>query len=198
MELIALIIIGYFGYRWYVKIKRGNHIFGQEIKIIRKDTEDDYIGIQQGERVGNSKHLNTDKSPFLIANSLLTNAELNFYKVLKNVIPENQIICPKVRMQDVLWTKTYKIKDKQIFINKVNRKHFDFVICDKNTFKPLMAVELDDKSHEEEERKERDEFVDALFTKSLGFRVVHIPVRYNYDTIELQKELYPSNQELEE
>lgn len=41
MELIALIIIGYFGYRWYVKIKGGNHIFGQEIKMIRRDTEDD-------------------------------------------------------------------------------------------------------------------------------------------------------------
>ena len=157
--------------------------------------DDNYVDIQQGVKAEDSKFIDTDKSPFLIANSLLTNAELNFYKVLREAVSESQIICPKVRMQDVLWTKTYRVKDKQSFINKVNRKHFDFVICDKDTLKPLMAIELDDKSHEEDDRKERDEFVNALFTKSLGFRVIHIPVRYSYDIIELQGKIYGMNSE---
>lgn len=195
MELIGIIIYIFIGYKIYEKYREY-----QESKEIRRDIqvfntglknkEIDYSKFEQAEpEFDPNDYIDTAKSPFLITNSLLTKAEMNFYNVLKDVIDnEKEIICPKVRMIDVLWTKTYRVENKLTFINKVNRKHFDFVICDKETLKPLMAIELDDKSHEEESRKERDEFVDALFT-DLKFKVVHVPVKYSYNVNEIKEKM---------
>ena len=40
-------------------------------------------------------------------------------------------------------------------------KHLDFVICNKD-LAPVVAIELDDASHDAEDREERDDFVDAV------------------------------------
>ncbi len=192
MELILYILIGYIAYKKYQEYKSKQE-YKSDMKLYNdglKNKEIDYSKFEQTQTEYNQNdYIDTAKSPFLITNSLLTKAEMNFYKILKDVVDnDKQIICPKVRMIDVLWTKTYRVENKMTFINKVNRKHFDFVICDKETLKPLMAIELDDKSHEEEARKERDEFVDALFT-DLKFKVIHIPVQYMYNTNEIKEKI---------
>lgn len=197
MTILVYIIIGFIIYKKYKEYKNSQeYMTNQEYKNnmnslnnTSKDKENDNKLEQSQMKFDPNDYIDTAKSPFLIANSLLTKAEMNFYKVLKDSIDdEKQIICPKVRMIEVLWTKTFYVENKMIFINKVNRKHFDFVICDKETLKPLMAIELDDKSHEEEARKERDEFVDALFT-DLNFKVIHIPVQYSYNINELKEKM---------
>lgn len=155
-----------------------------------KKNADNYADMLNHETVPNEEKVSIDlsKSPFLMTNSLLTKAEMNFYNILKICIDDNKIICPKVRMLDVLWTKTYHVDNKIAYLNKVNRKHFDFIIADKETLKPLIAIELDDKSHEEDERKERDEFVDKLFL-NLKFPVLHIKVGYTYDAESIRKQI---------
>lgn len=192
MELIIYVLIGYIAYKKYQEYKSTQE-YKSDMRLYNdglKNKETDYSKFEQTQpEYDSNDYIDTAKSPFLITNSLLTKAEMNFYNVLKDVIDnEKQIICPKVRMIDVLWTKTYRVENKLTFINKVNRKHFDFVICDKETLKPLMAIELDDKSHEEESRKERDEFVDALFT-DLKFKVVHISVKYSYNVNEIKEKM---------
>ena len=190
MGYIICIVIFYIVYKKYKEYKNNLELDKDMrlCKMLNKSTHYNKIEQSQSE-IDTNDYIDTAKSPFLIANSLLTKAEMNFYQVLKNVIDnEKQVICLKVRMIDVLWTKTYRVENKQTFINKVNRKHFDFVICDKETLKPLMAIELDDKSHEEEARKERDEFVDALFT-DLRFKVIHIPVQYTYNANEIKEKI---------
>jgi hypothetical protein len=127
--------------------------------------------------------------PFKMAFSILTNAEKSFYNVLINIIDrENYIICPKVRILDILWTSDYA-KNKTTFLNKVNRKHLDFVVCEAKSLKPVYAIELDDRSHLEEERQQRDAFIDALF-KELSFRIIHIPVQKEYNIENLKKIIY--------
>ena len=194
-ELLTILLYIFIGYKVYEKYQEHKELkeIRRDIQVLNtglKNKEVDYSKFEQTQpEYDPNNYIDTAKSPFLIANSLLTKAEMNFYNVLKDIIDdEKQIICPKVRIIDVLWTKTYRVENKLTFINKVNRKHFDFVICDKETLKPLMAIELDDKSHEEESRKERDEFIDALF-KDLNFKVVHIPVKYSYNPSELKEKI---------
>ncbi len=50
--------------------------------------------------------------------------------------------------------------------------------------KPRFAIELDDKSHNRQERMERDEFVEELF-ETAHLPLVRIPVRPAYNTHEL-------------
>ena len=131
MELIVCIIIGYIAYKKYKEKQE----YKNDIRLYNNNLKNKEIDLSKFEQaqpeVNTNDYIDTAKSPFLIANSLLTKAEMNFYQVLKNVIDnEKQIICPKVRMIDVLWTKTYRVENKLTFINKVNRKHFDFVVCD--------------------------------------------------------------------
>jgi very-short-patch-repair endonuclease len=48
----------------------------------------------------------------------------------------------------------------------INGKSVDFVVCDKAYIKPLLAIELDDKSHEREDRIDRDEIVDQMLKEA--------------------------------
>ena len=54
---------------------------------------------------------------------------------------------------------------------KIQAKHVDFVICDKDMHIKVI-IELDDSSHDKKDRKERDEFVD-LILQSVGYKVIH-------------------------
>lgn len=54
---------------------------------------------------------------------------------------------------------------------KIQAKHVDFVICDKKLVARYI-IELDDNSHNSEERIERDIFVNTIL-KSTGYKVLH-------------------------
>lgn len=62
---------------------------------------------------------------------------------------------------------------------RIKSRHVDFLICDRATTKPFLAVELDGKSHQGEGRQERDRFVDELY-KTIGLPIRHIPVGSNF------------------
>jgi very-short-patch-repair endonuclease len=55
-------------------------------------------------------------------------------------------------------------------LGKIQSKHVDFVICDQNLYIKAI-VELDDKSHDQPDRQERDRFVDDVLT-SVGYTVI--------------------------
>ena len=102
-------------------------------------------------------------------------AELSFYHVLKVAVSEEYDIFAKVRLADLIsvnkgmdraeWGKAF---------NKIKAKHIDFILCHKNTSEIICAIELDDQSHSQTKRQQRDEFV----TKAL--EVTKIPfVRFD-------------------
>jgi hypothetical protein len=168
----GIIIVGLIVYIVYSKYKNGLSENTANEKI-----EDEVIKTDLG------------NPPFKMVFSILTKNELEFYKVLRQAIDGNQyVICPKVRILDLLWVFPNYVKNKNIFLNKVNRKHLDFVICEIDTMKPLYAIELDDKSHEEDNRKERDSFVDKLFEK-LNFNVIHMKAQMQYINEEVKEKL---------
>ncbi|MGB3296840.1 MAG: DUF2726 domain-containing protein, partial [Phormidesmis sp.] len=71
-----------------------------------------------------------------------------------------QIVCGKVRVADVLQPVSGFSKSQwQTAFNFVSAKHFDYVICDKNTLCVVATVELHDKSHNNASRANRDEFL---------------------------------------
>lgn len=52
---------------------------------------------------------------------------------------------------------------------KIQAKHLDFVICDKN-LNVMVIVELDDDSHNRPDRQQRDYFVDTILSNN-GYKV---------------------------
>lgn len=72
--------------------------------------------------------------------------------------------------------------------NKISAKKIDFVLYNKETWAPVLAIELDDRSHLKWKRTQRDMFVNELM-EGVGLSILHIRTSYVYDHKELRQEI---------
>lgn len=109
---------------------------------------------------------------------ILTGPEYKFYMALRPIMDaRSYIICPKVGLKDMFEVNA-GTKDRMKYFGKISSKHIDFLICD-SSLRPVFAIELDDKSHNRADVKERDRFKDILF-ESAGFPLCRIPTSAAY------------------
>lgn len=100
---------------------------------------------------------------------LLTKNEYHEYKKLKYHAEKLGLqICPKVRLLDLVEPR--RGEGFMSALGKIQSKHVDFVICDQNLYIKAI-IELDDNSHDQPDRQERDRFVDDVLT-SVGYKVI--------------------------
>ena len=125
-----------------------------------------------------TKAEDADLYPYKLAQSLLTPSEAAFYSALLLAAGRRYVVFAKVRLAD-LCQDLDRWADIRAF-NKVSSKHVDFVLCDATTFQPVLAVELDDRSHLRADRRSRDAFVDGIF-RTMGLGVYRQWVRHSYD-----------------
>jgi len=122
--------------------------------------------------------------PYRIRDDFLSPAELNFYRVLQSAIGDWAAICPKVSLGDLFYAKSREYRTNVAYRNKIVRKHVDFLLCDPQSMRPLLGIELDDASHRRATRQERDRFVEQVFAAA-GLPLQRVPVRFSYNTREL-------------
>jgi very-short-patch-repair endonuclease len=121
--------------------------------------------------------------PYKRRGYLLSVAERSFYEVLCGVLDNQLHVFPKVRLWDLVYLPK-GTKNWMTHKNRVQSKHVDFVLCDRQSIAPVLVIELDDASHEREDRKERDAFLDkALAAASLP--ILHIATKRSYAPKEL-------------
>ena len=131
----------------------------------------------------NEKHENKQevdyKEKYYRRDYILTPTELKFYKVLKNITDElNLVICPQVSMYEIVRNKEHKD------FNKIARKSIDFVIAEQN-LKIRLCIELDDYTHNRQNRIYRDNFINEVF-KATDLKILRIPVQNFYNLEELK------------
>ena len=112
---------------------------------------------------------------------LLTPTELKFYKVLKEVTDKlNLVICPQVAMYEIINTTN------QSTFNRISRKSIDFVICRQN-LEIVCCIELDDYSHNQTRRIERDNFVNEIFRDAnQNLLRIQVSTLYNKQDLEIK------------
>ena len=115
--------------------------------------------------------------PYRQRDDFLSAAELSFYRVLIAAAGDDVRTCPKVNLADVFFV--VRPNENQSYRNKIDRKHVDFLLCDATTMRPRLGVELDDKSHQRADRRERDAFVDQVF-RTAGLPLLHVPAQAAY------------------
>ena len=126
----------------------------------------------------NSENINYNDK-YIKKDYLLTQTELKFYKLLKPITNElNLIICPQIPLYDIV--KNIEYKD----FNKIASKSIDFVITEPN-LKIRFCIELDDYTHKQNKRIKRDEFIQKLFN-DLNIKILRIPVQNFYDVTDLK------------
>jgi very-short-patch-repair endonuclease len=125
-------------------------------------------------------------SPYAKRN-LFSAAERSFYEVLCRLAPEYTIFA-KVRLADLVRVEASGREFWQRF-NSITGKHVDFVLCD-GQLAPVVAIELDDLSHEEGDRVARDKFVDAVLL-SAELPVLRVKAKHGYMLDEIRQLLTP-------
>ena len=112
---------------------------------------------------------------------LCSTNELAFFHVLRRTFP-NHTIMAKVRLSDVIQPADHH--NYQSAFNKITSKHLDFLLCHPNTLEIICAIELDDATHTNPKRQQRDQFLnEALRTAKV---ILHrIPAHPNYSHNEI-------------
>lgn len=129
--------------------------------------------------------------PYRSRDSLLSPAEVSFYHVLSSVVNGQAVLCPKVGLKDILLiTKHYKSREYYRYFGRISQKHVDFVLCEPRSMQPVVAIELDDRSHGRTDRVERDTVVDQIFSAA-GLPLLHVAAAQTYNTSELAAILEP-------
>ncbi len=129
-----------------------------------------------------------EKLPYKKRDDFLSDAELSFYKTLYLSIPDAFTICPKVSLSDIFFVSTSDRSSWTRYNNKINKKHVDFLLCEKVSMNPVCGIELDDSSHSKQKRVERDRFVDKVF-ETVGLKLLRFPVKKGYGLPEIREKL---------
>lgn len=142
----------------------------------------------------NKENVNVSQSKIIIQNAyektyLLTKNEWKFYKEIKPITDKyNLHILAKIRLNDLVNVKKDLEKSEYTkYLNKIQKKHIDFALCNPNNLEIIALVELDDDTHEKDDRKRRDEFINDL-CKSVGYILIR-----TYDSNNFEKILIENN-----
>lgn len=102
---------------------------------------------------------------------MFTYHEKDAYKKLKAIAEDlGYTVFAKVRLLDLLEPVKGHPQYKTLFY-KIQAKHVDFVLCD-GKLVARCIIELDDSSHDEKSRQERDRFVDEILN-DVGYQIIH-------------------------
>lgn len=97
--------------------------------------------------------------------TVMTRAESRFYENLIVVVGEKFIVIPQAHLSMFIDHRVGGQNWKAAF-STINGKSVDFLLVEKDTLKPVIAIELDDWSHKQEDRILRDEKVRKILDES--------------------------------
>ena len=147
--------------------------------------------MEDSEKISHETNVEESSLPYEKKESHITEAEKVFYNVLKEVVADRYDIQRQVLLSTLVDTTSRDFKDsKGRHYNpdrsRIDRKTVDFVLFNKEDLSPYLAIELDDSSHEREDRKSRDALVEEVLSET-GIRLVRVKWAnsYNPQTLEM-------------
>lgn len=125
--------------------------------------------------------------PYSKAPALFTPAERSFFGVLTQAVGGDFQLFGKVRVADVLIvTSGLDRSARHTAFNRISAKHFDFVLCSPGDFSVLCVIELNDKSHSQTKRQQRDDFLEAA-CRAAGLPLLVFPAQATYSLEEVRR-----------
>ena len=113
---------------------------------------------------------------------LLTKNEYWFYKSLKEIADKYGFaVLAKIRFADLVEVSAEADKKEYMkYFGKIKSKHIDFILCKKDNLYPELLIELNDSSHNTEDRIKRDEFIKKIAEK-VGYKMVFVSGTQNLE-----------------
>ena len=117
----------------------------------------------------------------------ITPSEHEFYNALSKAVGDTYLIFTQVHLPTIIDHKVVGQNWKGAF-SHINQKSVDFVLCDKAYISPKLAIELDDKTHQREDRIERDIEVERMLEEA-GFPLLRIENHGRFNSDELKEKI---------
>ena len=96
---------------------------------------------------------------------LMTRAEHEFFDALIMAVNGEYYIFPQIHLSDIVDSKVIGQSWHGAF-KHINQKSVDFVLCDKKYLSPILAIELDDYTHQRPDRILRDQEVERVLREA--------------------------------
>jgi Protein of unknown function (DUF2726) len=119
---------------------------------------------------------------------ILTAAETKFFRILLAAVGKQYTIFPQLPLWTLIQPDSSDPNAAGAFNNRINLKRIDFVLVGSTSLMPYMAIELDDWSHQREDRQKRDAIVDDVLNQA-GIKIVHIRASSTYDPQAIRDQL---------
>jgi len=121
--------------------------------------------------------------PYERCEGLLTQAERSFqYALIQalEVMGLKAAVCPKVGLRDVFRVVAQDNAEYMTYLDKIDRKHVDFLLADPRGMQLIAGVQLDGNTHLSERAKARDVFVEQVY-QAAGLPLLRFRVQHDYD-----------------
>ena len=93
-------------------------------------------------------------------------SEHAFYEMLLEALSGSAYtVFPNVRLNDLMLIKASG-SERQAVLGRLRDKHVDFLIVERGQYKPMLGIELDGASHENDKQQYRDAVKDTLFASA--------------------------------
>ena len=147
-----------------------------------------YLIIKKFKPKNNSKNKNQSSQVKYQSKQLMSKYEKNFYEILSKNFAQDYIIMPQVNLASII----EKIKDFPTQYQNELYRNIDFGIFDKNSMKPLLLIEINDKTHNQPDRIKRDLKVKEICNQA-NIKLITFYTKYdnkpNYIISRVKKEL---------
>lgn len=130
-----------------------------------------------------------DLYPYKLRDPLLPAVETRFYQILLAIIGKRVVICPKMRLADLFRVQASN-EHYKAFYRRIANRSVDFLLCERYTLKPLLAIELYDHNQPNALRKRRDPFIDKVF-KAAKLPILHLVTQKEYNLKALALRIAP-------
>ena len=133
--------------------------------------------------VGEGCRTSYRRGRFLSAN------EKSFLLALDAALGEGYRVFAQVRLAELVEVEAKGGNARRrAALNKVFGKSVDFLVCRAGSFDPILAIEVDDRSHLLAARRERDALVDRVF-REIGLPLLRVKARREYLASDLRERL---------
>lgn len=120
----------------------------------------------------------------------MTEHEQMCFNTLMTIIDSRYLLFPQVHLEAILGFGNPN-GNRKFAMRHINQKSVDFVLCDRQTFHPVLAIELNDSTHDRPWRIRRDIEVQRILAQA-GLPLLVLEYDDAHDVVSLRNKLHQS------
>jgi len=137
--------------------------------------------------------------PYRKKSQLLNHTETSLYQQLTNLVGEKFVVFSKVRLADLVLLQR-DVQDRQVYIDSINSDSVDFLLCDRETTSPELAISCEDYPSKKNQLGQGNSNLVAVL-KASGISFLRLQANRSYEPKELRSlirsEIGPLKKEIE-